>query len=252
MNFYALHTALLPALLVFVLPFHFWRIRKADGLVIPRSPSENPSVTGPDVDAMPHLIVRELAAALLVLAAVLVISMFFNAPLTEQANPGLSPNPTKAPWYFMGLQELLMHFHPVFAVLVIPLLTLVAVIALPWLDPSTETAGVWFRSSKGRRTALAAVLVAVIATVSAVLFDEVHAGAREAGPPTLVGSGLLPFAAILAVCAGFYLLMIKAFSASRSEAIQALFTLLLTSLVVMTLIGVWFRGSGMQLMWAGG
>jgi quinol-cytochrome oxidoreductase complex cytochrome b subunit len=252
MNFYALHTALLPALLVFVLPFHFWRIRKADGLVIPRSPSENPSVTGPDVDAMPHLIVRELATALLVLAAVLVISMFFNAPLTEQANPGLSPNPTKAPWYFMGLQELLMHFHPVFAVLVIPLLALVAVIALPWLDPSTESAGVWFRSSKGRRTALAAVLVAVVATVSAVLFDEFHAGAGEAGPPTLVGSGLLPFAAILAVCAGFYLLMIKAFSASRSEAIQALFTLLLTSLVVMTLIGVWFRGSGMQLMWAGG
>jgi quinol-cytochrome oxidoreductase complex cytochrome b subunit len=251
-NFYALHTAILPALIVFVLPFHFWRIRKVNGLVIPRSPSEDPTVRGPEVDAMPHLIVREVAVSLLVLAVILVISMFFNAPLAEQANPGLSPNPTKAPWYFMGLQELLMHFHPVFAVLVIPLLALLAVLALPWLDPSTETASVWFRSNKGRRTALMAFFIGMISTVAAVLFDEYTIGAGAAGPLTLVGNGLLPFVTILAVCAGFYLLMKKVFSASHSEAVQALFTLLLTSFVVMTLIGVWFRGIGMQLMWAGG
>lgn len=252
LNFYALHTAILPALLVFVLPFHFWRIRKVNGLVIPRSPSEDPSVRGPEVDAMPHLIVRELATALLVLAVILVISMFFNAPLADQANPGLSPNPTKAPWYFMGLQELLMHFHPVFAVLVIPLLTLAAIFALPWMDSSTVNAGVWFRSARGRRTALAAVLIAIITTVSAVLFDEFYVGAGSTGAPTLVGNGLLPFTAVLVFCAGFYLLLKKAFCASRSEAVQALFTLLLTSFVVLTLVGIWFRGSGMQLQWAGG
>jgi len=247
MNFYALHTAILPALLLLALPFHFWRIRKANGLVIPRSPSEDPSITGPEVDAMPHLIVREVATALLVLAAILVISMFFNAPLAEQANPGLSPNPTKAPWYFMGLQELLMHFHPVFAVLVIPLLTLLAVFAIPWIDPSPENTGVWFRSVKGRRTTLMAVFIAVIVTVAAVLFDELYIGAGEAGPPALLWSGLLPFIAITVICAGFYGLMKKAFAASHSEAIQALFTLLLTSFVVLTIIGIWFRGAGMQL-----
>ena len=247
MNFYALHTAILPALLLFLLPFHFWRIRKAKGLVIPRSPSEDPSITGPEVDAMPHLIVREAATALLVLAVILVISMFFNAPLAEQANPGLSPNPTKAPWYFMGLQELLMHFHPVFAVLVIPLLTLVVVFAIPWIDPSAESTGVWFRSVKGRRTTLMATIFAVIATVAAVLFDEFYTEAGVAGPPTLVRNGLLPFLAITLICAGFYLLMKKAFAASRSEAIQALFTLLLTSFVVLTIIGVWFRGAGMSM-----
>ena len=196
---------------------------------------------------MPHLIVREVATALLVLATILLISMFFNAPLAEQANPGLSPNPTKAPWYFMGLQELLMHFHPVFAVLVIPLLTLLSVFAIPWIDPSTAHNGVWFRSVRGRRTALMAVFVAVIATVAAVLFDEFYIGAGDAGAPTLVRNGLLPFIAIMVICAGFYLLMKKAFAASRSEAIQALFTLLLTSFVVLTIIGVWFRGAGMQL-----
>ena len=250
-NFYALHTAILPALLVLVLPFHFWRIRKANGLVIPRSPSEDPAVTGPEVDAMPHLIVREVAMALLVLAAILVISMFFNAPLAEQANPGLSPNPTKAPWYFMGLQELLMHFHPVFAVLVIPLITLAAVFAIPWIDPVTEDAGVWFRSVKGRRAALMAVIIAVTATVAAVLFDEFYIGAGATGPPTLVRNGLLPLTAITLICAGFYLWTKKAFAASRSEAIQALFTLLLTSFTVLTIIGIWFRGAGMQLMWTG-
>ena len=201
---------------------------------------------------MPHLIVREVATALLILAAILVISMIFNAPLAEQANPGLSPNPTKAPWYFMGLQELLMHFHPVFAVLVIPLLTLVAVFSLPWIDPSTDNSGVWFRSARGRRTALTAVFFAFIATLAAVLFDEFYIGAGTTGPPTLVGSGLLPFVAIMVICAGFYLLMKKVFAASRSEAIQALFTLLLTSFVVLTIIGIWFRGAGMQLTWAGG
>ena len=100
---------------------------------------------------------------------------------------------------------------------------------------------------QGRRTALMAVFIAVIATVAAVLFDEFYIGAGEAGPPTLVWSGLVPFIAITVICAGFYGLMKKAFAASHSEAIQALFTLLLTSFVVLTLIGIWFRGAGMHL-----
>ena len=100
--------------------------------------------------------------------------------------------------------------------------------------------------------ALATVFIAIVATVSAILFDDFYAAAGDTGSPSLVRNGLLPFAAVLAVCTGFYLSMKKAFSASRSEAVQALFTLLLTSFVVMTLVGIWFRGSGMQLMWAGG
>ncbi|MFC1702740.1 cytochrome b N-terminal domain-containing protein, partial [Pseudomonadota bacterium] len=59
-NFYAIHTAALPLLLLFFLPFHFWRIRKANGLIIPRSPEEDPSVKGDMIDSMPHLIMREV------------------------------------------------------------------------------------------------------------------------------------------------------------------------------------------------
>ena len=251
MNFYALHTAILPALLLFVLPFHFWRIRKANGLVIPRSPTEDPGTRGPMVDAMPHLIVREVTTAVVLLAVILLIAMFFDAPLADQANPGLSPNPTKAPWYFMGLQELLMHFHPVFAVFVIPSLMVAGLISIPYLNYQAEAAGVWFCSHKGRKMVLVAIVVATAATVAAVLLDEFAAGAKLAGPPNMINNGLIPFTFILAVCAGFYAVMKMGFKATNNEAIQALFTLLMTAFIVLTVVGVWFRGTGMQLMWAG-
>ena len=208
MNFYAIHTAILPALLLFVLPFHFWRIRKANGLVIPRSPGEDPAVRGPEVDTMPHLIVREVAMALVLLAVILLIAMFFDAPLADKANPGLSPNPTKAPWYFMGIQEMLMHFHPVFSLLVVPLLLVSGLFAMPYINSPAETAGVWFRSGKGRKMALVAVvIVATAATVAGVLLDEFVIKTGQTGPPDMISNGLVPFAIILAICAGFFLLL---------------------------------------------
>jgi len=248
LTFYAIHTAILPALLLFILPFHFWRIRKAGGLVVPRLPEESRDARGPDVDAMPHLIVREVTAALVLIAVVLLISMFYNAPLAEQANPGLSPNPTKAPWYFMGVQEMLMHFHPVFSLLVLPSLILLGLLSLPWLNDPAESAGVWFRSRKGRLTALIAMLVAVAATVACVLLDEFYFASVRTGPSGVVGNGLLPFAMIIGLSGGFYALMKKAFNATHGEAVQALFTLLVTAFVVLTVIGTWFRGTGMQLV----
>ena len=250
MNFYAIHTAILPVLLLFFVPFHFWRIRKAKGLIIPRSPAEDPSIQSEMVDSMPHLIMREVALATLVLAVILLVAMTFNAPLADIANPGLSPNPTKAPWYFMGIQEMLMHFHPVFALLVIPALLLLGLLSIPYINYDTNTTGVWFCSHKGRKMALIAVIFATLTTVAAVLLDEFVIGVNPTGPANLINNGLLPFVIVLAVCTGFYWLIKRAFSATNNEAIQALFTLLMTAFVVLTVIGVWFRGTGMQLMWA--
>ena len=249
-NFYAIHTAILPALLLFFLPFHFWRIRKAKGLVIPRSPEEEPPEQLKMVETMPHVIQREVTLALLVLAVVLLIAMFFDAPLADQANPGLSPNPTKAPWYFMGIQELLMHFHPVFALLVIPVLLILGLLSVPYINYETNTAGIWFCSHKGRKMALIAVVFATLLTTAAVLFDEFVIVANQVGPADIIKNGLIPFTIILATCVGFYWLIKRAFSATNNEAIQALFTLLVTAFVVLTVIGIWFRGAGMQLMWA--
>ncbi len=249
-NFYAIHTAILPALLLITLPFHFWRIRKAKGLVIPRSAKEDPGIEGEMVETMPHLIVREVAMAVLVLAVILIIAMLFNAPLTEQANPGLSPNPTKAPWYLMGIQEMLMHFHPVFAILVIPLSLLIGLLLIPYIKYETESSGVWFVSDKGLKLALIAIVVASVVTAGGVVLDEFVVVGRPVGPPDMVSTGLLPFAIILGFCTGFYVLLKKGFKASNNEAVQALFTLLTTAFVVLTAIGIWFRGTGMQLMWA--
>ncbi len=251
MNFYAIHTAILPVLLLFALPFHFWRIRKANGLVIPRSPTEDPATRGGMVESMPNLIAREVAIALVVLAFILIVSMIFDAPLADKANPGLSPNPTKAPWYFMGIQEMLMHFHPVFALLVIPLLLLFGLLSIPYINYEAETAGVWFCSHRGRIMTVIAVFVATAATVSGVLLDEFVFRKMVTGLPHMISTGLLPFAIISAACAGFYFLMKKGFESTNNEAIQALFTLLTTAFVILTIIGIWFRGTGMQLMWAG-
>jgi hypothetical protein len=151
----------------------------------------------------------------------------------------------------MGIQEMLMHFHPVFSLLVLPSLLLLGLLAIPWMHDPAETAGVWFRSRKGRLTALFAAVLACLATVAGVLLDEFHFGAVGTGPSEVISNGLVPFAIISGVCAAFYLLVKKVFRATHGEAVQALFTLLVTSFVVLTVIGVWFRGTGMQLMWAG-
>ena len=249
-NFYAIHTALLPALLLFFVPFHFWRIRKAKGLVIKTTPGAEPAASGDMVEAMPHLFMREAAIALVTLAAVLLVSMLYNAPLGELANPGLSPNPTKAPWYFMGIQEMLIHFHPVFALLVIPGLLVLGLLSIPYLNYEATAPGVWFHSVKGRKMVLAAAVFAGVATAGMVWLDDHLAAGYQAGPAGLVRNGLLPFAILLAVSAVFYLALRKIFKADNYEMVQAMFTLIVTSFVVLTVIGVWFRGAGMQLGWA--
>jgi hypothetical protein len=175
--------------------------------------------------------------------------MFFNAPLADIANPGLSPNPTKAPWYFMGIQEMLMHFHPVFALLVIPGLLLFGLLSIPYINYEANTTGVWFCSHKGRKMALVAVICAALLTVGAVLLDEYVIGAGQAGAASLINNGLVPFVILFTFCVGFYWVVKRLFSATNNEAVQALFTLLITAFVVLTIIGVWFRGTGMHLMW---
>ena len=120
--------------------------------------------------------------------------MLFDAPLAEQANPGLSPNPTKAPWYFMGIQEILMHFHPLFAALVIPSLLIAGLLYIPYIPYEDRTQGVWFCSKKGRSTALLAAATAVLVTVAAVLADDLLLSALTTAPPTVLRNGQIPWA----------------------------------------------------------
>lgn len=249
--FFAIHTAIIPACLVVLISFHFWRVRKSGGLVIPRSPDEAPAIRGESVATIPNLILRELVVTAVLIAFILLFSIVIDAPLGAKANPGLSPNPTKAPWYFAGPQELLLHFHPLFAVMVIPLVIVSALMFLPYFRYDTNTAGVWFASCKGRHMAIVAVLTAVIVTPLSVLADEflVDFNAWMPGMPPAVSNGLLPVALILSGVFWFYLFMKKRYDATNNETIQSVFLLLLVAFIILTITCMWFRGTGMKLMW---
>lgn len=82
----------------------------------------------------PHLLVRHAVVAVAVLLLALILAVLFDAPLREIANPTLTPNPEKAPWYFAALQELLAHFHPLVAGILVPTGIIGGLMALPYID----------------------------------------------------------------------------------------------------------------------
>ena len=86
------------------------------------------------VHTWPHLLAAEFVAALACLAFTFFFSICVNAPLMQQANPNQTPNPSKAPWYFLGLQELLTMFHPMIAGVTIPGVGLIVLIFAPYID----------------------------------------------------------------------------------------------------------------------
>jgi hypothetical protein len=89
---------------------------------------------GDRINVWPHLLIEEFVAMLVMLGGLVIFSTFVNAPLRELANPNLTPNPSKAPWYFLGLQELLRYFHPLVAGITIPTFILVGLAAVPFVD----------------------------------------------------------------------------------------------------------------------
>lgn len=91
------------------------------------------------VNVWPHLLIIEFVAALCVFAFVTLFSIFMNAPLQELANPNKTPNPAKAPWYFVGLQELLTYFNPMVAGVLGPGMAAAGLIFLPYLDKNPST-----------------------------------------------------------------------------------------------------------------
>ncbi len=94
---------------------------------------------GDRINVFPHLLIEEFISLLVVLGFLTVFSTFVNAPLRELANPNLTPNPSKAPWYFLGLQELLRYFHPMIAGVIFPTLILVGLAAIPYVDRNPST-----------------------------------------------------------------------------------------------------------------
>jgi len=249
-RFFVLHVAILPIALFTLLAFHFWLVRKVGGVVLPDGVGDAASPRGALVPTSPALTRREGVAALVVTAAVLLLAAVADAPLLAQANPGLSPNPAKAPWYFMGVQELLVHLHPLFAAVIVPALALALVAALPTLGGGARTTGRWFGSPRGARTAIGAAVAGAVLAAGTILVDE---PLRRAPPwfPALapaIRGGLLPVLATAAAVAAVALL-VRRRGASRLEAVQAAFTFVLAAFAVLTITGVLFRGQAMALAW---
>ena len=104
------------------------------------------------VQVWPYLVRVEFLAMLLVLLILVVWSVFINAPLEAPANPSLTPNPSKAPWYFLGLQELLVYFDPWIAGVVLPSIIIVGLMIIPYVDINEKGNG--YYSFKERKFAI--------------------------------------------------------------------------------------------------
>jgi len=245
-NFFNLHTGIIPLLIIIMMGYHFWRIRKAGGVILPVSKKEEPLT-----DTYPNLVAREFVVALVLLAFLLAISVFFDAPLRERANPYFSPNPAKAPWYFMGLQELLIHFHPVFVVVVFPLTILAGSLWLPFLKLTDTHSGIWFISNRGKKAGKQAVASGIIFTVVFILVSELLPDPETLLPsvPSLILTGLVPFIIVAGTMYMFMEYIRRKYSINRAEYIQTLIILLVVSYAVLSLVGILFRGQGMKLMW---
>ena len=121
--------------------------------------------------------------------------MLVPAPLEALANPTQSPNPAKAAWYFLGLQELLLHMHALAAITLIGIM-LLGFIWLPRLDRQTDNIGIYFNSKKGRWAAFLGAFLALDIVPLLVVADEYWLDLPALAPhwPALISTGLLPLA----------------------------------------------------------
>ena len=127
----------------------------------------------------------------------MLLGTLVNAPLEPLANPDKTPNPSKAPWYFLNLQELLLHMNPALAGVIVPTVALVAIAAIPYVDKGTKGLGVWFYNERGPRIAVVLVRLHVDHPGAADRLEElipfkdtVPGRAAADGPLQLPGTGL--------------------------------------------------------------
>src|SRR5689334_11212763 len=105
---------------------------------------------GPQLMTYPHLLMREAIVFMILVIVLVVLALFWDAPLEQLANPLLTPNPAKAPWYFLGLQELLHYFPPLVAGVVLPTLVVLALVVIPYFDINIQGEPLWGNRSSRR------------------------------------------------------------------------------------------------------
>jgi quinol-cytochrome oxidoreductase complex cytochrome b subunit len=288
-RFYFLHVMVLPIILLWLIGAHFWRIRKDGGLArpsdevliaegklpagagadkptppFPRGPGKTYGLMaivrgrtpvvgrGPEhtVPSYPQAFRAEMAVGMVVVAVCLVLAFFFDAPLKEQANPLVPENPAKAPWYFLGLQEL-VSYSAFMGGVFLPMLVVLGLALIPYLDREPELGGVWFSGRRGLRTFLASLAFAFVVVVAIEVFAIRFGWIRNWFPNAsqLWIILLNPGTVLAAAFAAWSQLVLYRTRSTRLAAI-ALFTSILVGFVVLTWIATVHRGPNWDFYWS--
>ena len=278
-RFYTLHIMVLPIVLTTILGVHFWRIRKDGGLARPRSadppgpsaptsPEDAPTktlglmavirdhtpATDREIDnttpAWPRLFRIEAALAMLALLVVLALSLWLDAPLTELANPDVPENPAKAPWYFLGLQEL-VSYSAFMGGMVIPGIVVVGLALIPYLDREEEDVGIWLSDRQGWRIAGASVVYGILVSVGMLAFTVRFGWLRDWYPkiPQIVITFANPGTVFVLACAAWSVGLLGYTNSTRKAAI-GLFTCFLVCFVILTYFAMEMRGPAWGFYWS--
>jgi hypothetical protein len=190
----------------------------------------------------PEVFFRALVAVEALSIALVVTALLWDAPLEGLADPMHTPNPAKAPWYFLGLQEMLHYFPPVVAGVLVPGLVVMALIVIPYFNINVEAEGMWLKD-KARRLRIFGIVVVLFCIFLAVFKVWV------ALVPTLIIAALMYMASQVdpQTATGFRRAL------ARKPLSYWIMTWFLFELVVLTVIGTFFRGPGWSwvLPWKG-
>ena len=195
---------------------------------------------GPQLMTFPHLLIREALAFQILVISMVIAALFWDAPLEQLANPLLTPNPAKAPWYFLGLQELLHYFPPFVAGILIPTLVVVALIVIPYFHVNIEGRAIWAHRPAQHLRAILLVIIGLLAFLA--IF---HAWTIFV-PSALVALLLvLSYTGRLAEKGFFHGLATKPLS-------WWIMTWFIAVAICLTVVGTYFRGPGWSWVWPWG
>jgi len=181
----------------------------------------------------PEVLFRAAIAVELLAIALVLFALLFNAPLEGLADPSHTPNPAKAPWYFLGLQEMLHYFPPVVAGVLVPTLVVMALIVIPYFRINIEAEGL-FLKDRARRSQIFSMVVAAL-VIFLLLFDVYVA----LGPTLIVAA----FMVVAAYSSPQSPSAFRRYLASKPLSYWVM-TWFLFELVVLTAVGTLFRGPG--------
>lgn len=210
------------------------------------------------VHVWPHLVSIELIAALVFTLLLSIMAVIVRAPFYRMADPELTPNPAKAPWYFLGLQELLLHMHPAVAGVMVPTALLILLGAIPYIDRSKKGTGIWFYSKKGVPIAIFSAIYTTIWNLGLIFIDEwlpagettgIASFLKMHGYPDAFAEIFLPLVLMTFIPFSLWMIVKRRWQADTRELMISMFSFFLASFIVLTIIGTAFRGEGMALTW---